>query len=136
MPRHAPGILKTLTMKITQNNISIINRDCNIEGNLHFTGHLIIEGIITGTLHAESVFTEKNSRISAKIKAISITIAGRFDGEIEATDTLALLESARARGQFRCRKLIIDAGGILNGSVKFLSPEDTTPTLSGETIKM
>lgn len=119
-------------MKIKQNNISIINRDCRIEGTLDFTGHLIIEGIVTGTLRAETVFTEKHSQVSAKIKAISVTLAGRFDGEIEVTDTLTLLESAHVRGHIQCRKLIIDPGGVLNGSVKFISSTESRPPSTEE----
>jgi len=112
-------------VKGKEDNISIINRNCKIEGILHFKGHLIIEGIIEGTLLAETVFTEKDSRVIAKINATFLTIAGFWDGDIEVTDTLTLLKSADVRGQIRCRKLIIDEGGSINGSVKFISQESS-----------
>lgn len=111
-------------MKASNNNISIVNRDCKIEGILHFRGHLIVEGIIEGTLLAESVFTEKNSNVKAQINATSLTIAGHFEGDIEVTGTLTLLETADVRGNIRCHNLVIDEGGIINGSVKFISAED------------
>ncbi|MGZ6223910.1 MAG: bactofilin family protein [Syntrophales bacterium] len=110
-------------MNVSNDNISIINRDCKIEGILHFRGHLIVEGIIKGTLLAETVFTEKGSNVTAKISATSLTIAGYFDGDIEVTGTLTLLKSADVRGNVRCRNLVIDEGGIINGSVKFTSAE-------------
>ncbi|MGZ3597497.1 MAG: bactofilin family protein [Syntrophales bacterium] len=110
-------------MNVRNDNISIINRDCKIEGILHVRGHLIVEGIIKGTLLAETVFTEKGSNVTAKISATSLTIAGYFDGDIEVTGTLTLLKSADVRGNVRCRNLVIDEGGIINGSVKFTSAE-------------
>jgi len=111
-------------VKARDNNISIVNRDCKIEGILHFRGHLIVEGIIEGTLLAETVFTEKNSNVKAQISATSLTIAGYFEGDIEVTGTLTLLKSADVRGHIRCHNLVIDEGGIINGSVKFISAEN------------
>jgi cytoskeletal protein CcmA (bactofilin family) len=111
-------------VKARDNNISIVNSDCKIEGILHFRGHLIVEGIIEGTLFAETVFTEKNSSVKAQIRASSLTIAGYLEGEIEVTDTLTLLKSADVRGHIRCRNIVIDEGGIINGSVKFISVEN------------
>jgi cytoskeletal protein CcmA (bactofilin family) len=116
--------MKHLKVKTRDNNISIVNRDCKIEGILHFRGHLIVEGIIEGTLFAETVFTEKNSKVKAQIHAASLTIAGYSEGEIEVTGTLTLLKSADVRGHIRCRNLVIDEGGIINGSVKFISVEN------------
>ena len=112
-------------MKARDNNISIVNRDCKIEGNLHFRGHLIVEGIVEGTLLAETVFTEKNSNVRAQISAISLTIAGYLEGDIEVTGTLTLLKTADVRGHIKCHSLVIDEGGIINGSVKFISAEDS-----------
>jgi Integral membrane protein CcmA involved in cell shape determination len=111
-------------VKARDNNISIVNRDCKIEGILHFRGHLIVEGIIEGTLLAETVFTEKNSNVKAQISAISLTIAGYFEGDIEVTGTLTLLKTADVRGHIKCHNLVIDEGGIINGSVKFISAEN------------
>lgn len=112
-------------MKGKEDNISIINRNSKIEGILHFKGHLIVEGIIEGTLLAETVFTEKDSRVIAKINATFLTIAGFFEGDIDVTDTLTLLKSADVRGQIRCHKLIVDEGGFINGSVKFIPQESS-----------
>ena len=110
-------------VKGTQDNISIINKNSKIEGVLHFKGHLIVEGIIEGTLLAETVFTEKESRVTAKVNVTSLTIAGFLEGDIIVTDTLTLLKSADVRGQIRCYKLVIDEGGIINGNVTFISAE-------------
>jgi cytoskeletal protein CcmA (bactofilin family) len=110
-------------VKVKEDQISIINRESRMEGLLQSKGHLIVEGMIEGSIHGESIFTEKNSRITAKIYAKVLSIAGFFKGEIEA-GTLTLLKTANVEGHIRCHRLVVDEGGILNGSVKFISPDD------------
>lgn len=111
-------------VKVKEDQISIINRESRMEGLLQSKGHLIVEGLIEGSIHGESIFTEKDSRITAKIYAKVLSIAGFFKGEIEA-GTLTLLKTANVEGHIRCHRLVVDEGGILNGSVKFISPDDS-----------
>ncbi len=110
-------------MKLKEDQISIINKTSRMEGLLHSKGHLIVEGIIEGSIHGESIFTEKCSHINAKIYANVLSIAGFFKGEIEA-GTLKLLNTANVEGNIRCHRIVVDEGGVLNGSVKFISPDD------------
>jgi cytoskeletal protein CcmA (bactofilin family) len=110
-------------MKPEEDQISIINKTSRMEGILHSKGHLIVEGIIEGSIHGESIFTEKNSHITAKVYADFLSIAGFFKGDIEA-GTLKLLKTANVEGNIRCHRIIVDEGGILNGCVKFVSLDD------------
>jgi cytoskeletal protein CcmA (bactofilin family) len=105
-----------------EEQVSIINRNSSVDGLLDSKGHLIVEGTISGRINAESVFTERESHLTAKVSAISISIAGFFEGEIEA-HTLTLLNTANASGDIRCHKLIVDEGAIFNGSVQFISQD-------------
>ena len=116
-------------MKFKEDQISIINRHCKMEGHLDFKGHLIVEGTIDGVIHAESIFTEKDSHITATVHATSLSIAGFFEGEIES-DMLTLLKTSHVKGDIRCYTLIVDEGATLNGNVKFISqhPSQENPT--------
>lgn len=107
-------------MKAKRENVSIINRNCKLEGTLVFKGYLIVVGSINGTLNAETVITEEGSRILAKVTVNSMTIAGSFEGEILATETLTISGTGNVKGQIKCNNLAIEEGGILNGNVKFL----------------
>jgi len=111
-------------VKFKEEKISIINKDSRIEGQLHCKGHLVIEGTIEGSIDGESILTEKDSHITAKVHAQSLTIAGFIKGDIEAY-TLTILKTAKIESQVRCHRLIIDEGGISNGSVKFLSSDQS-----------
>lgn len=107
-------------MKAKRENVSIINRDCNLEGTFEFKGYLIVAGRINGTLKAETIVTEENSHILATANVNSMTIAGYFEGEIIVTETLTILETGNVKAEIKCNKLAIEEGGILNGNVTFL----------------
>jgi len=101
-------------------SVSIINKDCKLKGNFDFKGYLILAGSIKGNLNAEIVATEKESHINGKVIANTLTIAGSFEGEITATDTLTLLDTANVSASIKCGKLIIEKGCILNGKTESL----------------
>lgn len=101
-------------MKKKNKGISIINKDCNLKGDLEFRGYLILAGSIEGNLTADSVATEKDSYIKGKVNAQTLTIAGSVEGEITVTDTLTLLDTANVKALIRYEKLILEKGCVLN----------------------
>ncbi len=124
--------------RVIDDHISIINRNCRIEGSLQFEGHLIIEGEIDGLLNAESVFIERGGLVTGRIHAKMLSVSGYFEGEAEVTDTLTLKSSADMRGQIRCCKLVVEEGGMLNGDIKFMVPQAaqaaSTDNIATETL--
>jgi len=107
-------------VKAKRENVSIINRDCNLEGTLDFKGYLIVAGSINGALNAETVVTEEDSRILANVTVNSMTVAGYFEGKIIVTETLTISGTGNVKARIKCNKLAIEEGGILNGNVTFL----------------
>jgi len=101
-------------------NVSIINKGCNLKGDFDFEGYLILAGAIIGNLNAEIVATEKESHIYGIVRVKTLTIAGSFEGEITATDTLTLLDTANVNALIKCGKLVIEKGCILNGKTESL----------------
>ncbi|MBN2516047.1 MAG: polymer-forming cytoskeletal protein [Deltaproteobacteria bacterium] len=104
-------------MKANQKNISIINKDCKLEGNLDFKGYLIVAGSIDGIVNAETIITEEDSHIKAKVKAAFLTIAGSFEGEIKVVETLTLLKTSTVNACIQCGNLIIEDGCTFNGKI-------------------
>lgn len=109
-------------MKVSRDNVSVINRDCLLEGRFEFNGYLIVAGSIKGILRGETVVTREGSRIQGEVKIDSFTVAGDFEGEIVA-DSLTLLKSADVKGKVRCANLIVEEGGLLNAAVEWKKSE-------------
>lgn len=109
-------------MQTSNKNISIISKDCSLNGNLNFKGNLILAGSIKGTLHAERAATEKDSYINGKAMVNTFIIGGFFEGEITATESLTLLPTAIVNGLVKYRTITIEKGCTINGTLKPLSP--------------
>ncbi len=108
-------------MKVKRDNVSIINKECCIEGTLNFSGYLIVAGEIRGIINAETVVTQEGSKITGEVHIHSLTAAGLIEGEI-TVDSLTILKTADVRGKIRCSTLVVEEGGLLNGNVKWLNP--------------
>jgi cytoskeletal protein CcmA (bactofilin family) len=109
-------------LKKSGKNISIINKNCHLEGAFDFKGNLIVAGTLTGRLNADTVITEEGSVLRADITATRVTIAGEFQGEINTRETLTLLKTANVRACIQCRKLVIEEGSTINGKICALPP--------------
>lgn len=110
-------------MQRSNKNISIISKDCSLTGNLDFKGNLILAGSMRGTLHAERAATEKGSYINGKAIVNRFIIAGVFEGEITATESLTLLPTATVNARIRYRTIIIEKGCNLSGTLEPLAPD-------------
>ena len=103
---------------------SIIAKDLKVEGTVHAKGRLIIAGELEGTLIGDAVVTGEGSRVLARAKVQQMVIAGEFEGNITAHESLKILRTGSLRGNIVCKSLTLEAGGRLNGHVRPLEPED------------
>ena len=105
--------------KDNSKNLSIIDKDLKIEGSISSRGKLIIKGQVTGTIEGDVVIISKEGRVNSSVtKVSSITIAGKFQGEVTASKELIILSTGICSGKVECNKnLIVENGGILNAEV-------------------
>lgn len=102
----------------TRKSLSIIDKELKVEGSISSTGQLIIKGQVTGTIEGDVVvIAEEGKVISPYTKVSSITIGGKFQGEIVASDELIILSTGSCAGKVEYRRLIVENGGILNAEV-------------------
>lgn len=108
----------------TEDQFSIINKGCEIQGTLTIGGNLVIKGTFEGTIRGDTVQAESGSLIKASLKLKTLSLAGTFEGEIEVEDTLTLLKTAQVKGRILCGRLIVEAGARLNGEIEVATPDD------------
>ena len=114
-------------MKKPAKEFSIIDNDLTVEGILSSKGKLVVKGTVRGRLDGETVIIAEEGAIFAETKVASMTIAGIFEGNVEASEELVILSTGRCSGRVVCRDLVIEAKGILNAQVSCIS-HDTSET--------
>jgi cytoskeletal protein CcmA (bactofilin family) len=116
-------------MKLKREQLSIIDKDLNIEGTLQFKGKVLVAGTLRGDLLGERALTVKGSYMCADVKVDEISIGGTFEGNIIAHKRLRILNTGNVTGTLFCNTLIIEAGGMLNGQVKQLTTKNAVSSL-------
>lgn len=105
-------------------NFSLINKGQTFEGAISSKGRLDIHGTVKGKIEGETVVIAPEGLVVAEVTVVGITIGGKFEGEIKASNELIILSSGSCTGKVVCRNLVVEAGGILNAEVTCISGQD------------
>lgn len=116
-----------MTVKDKSKNFSIIDKDLTVEGTLSCKGRLIIKGVVRGMLSGETVIIAREGAVYANISVASLTIAGTFEGDIDASEALVILSTGTCTGKVSCKDLVVEANGILNAEVSCIIPKVADP---------
>lgn len=89
------------------------------QGSLDEQEDVVVDGEFVGTIQT-SGFCEvsENGFVSGSIKARSITILGRTDGEVTASDSIVVKKSAKIKGHYRSPKISIESGAEVDARIK------------------
>lgn len=120
-------------------NLSIIDRELKIEGSIESTGKLIIKGQVKGTIKGDVVIIAEDGEVSSNETVVSsLTIGGKFHGDVIASKELVILATGICAGKVECKDLIVENGGVLNAEVsckatsKIQNMPDSLPFLKEE----
>jgi len=98
---------------------TFIAAECQITGAVIIKGNARVDGKIDGTINVSGDLTVGPGAIlKANLEAKTITIAGEVHGDIKATDTLELSQSARLYGDIYSKQLKIEQGALFVGGSK------------------
>lgn len=100
----------------TSTEVTIVGQGAKLEGTVVSAGSLRIDGQVKGQINADGdVILSPQSQVEADIRAVNITVAGRFKGNIFAKQTAELARGGRVDGNITSKSLIVAEGGIFNG---------------------
>lgn len=113
---------------IGQPAVSVIGESLHFKGELSAGEDLIIEGTVEGTIdQGKCCLTLKpNGKIIANVNATKIFIEGNVKGDLNATVSVTLRDSAQMTGNIVAPKVAIEDGSKFNGHIEMRSPSDTT----------
>lgn len=111
-------------MKDNAQGLSIVEKGLTVEGALYAQGRLVIAGTVKGTLVGNAVVAAEGSLVTAEAKVEDLVIAGDFHGDVTAYESLHISATGKFKGNIICKSLRLEAGGVLNGSVRPLADMD------------
>jgi len=99
-------------------NITYLNKDTNIQGDIISDDNLRIGGIINGKCISKGklIISEK-AVINGDIKGSSIDIYGKVKGDVQTDSLLYLSSGSAVEGDVNCQKLKIDEGAYFQGNI-------------------
>jgi len=118
-------LFKKDNMEVPSDKVNtIIGKDTSFNGTIKGTGLIRIDGEAEGTIiNQGDVVVGEGGRVSVEMKARNITIAGQFEGSLEAEGKLEVKRTGNATGTFKANILLIEEGAVLSGAMEMQDKE-------------
>jgi len=98
--------------------ISIIGPGMKVVGDCETDGTIRIEGTVQGSVKAgKAVVVGKEGLVEGDVVTQDAVISGRVTGTLVAESRLELQATCRVDGEVRARRMQLEEGAILNGTV-------------------
>ena len=107
---------------------TIIGRDTQFKGSINAGGTIRIDGKFEGDISSTGdAIIGETGNITAQVKARNATIAGVVNGNIDISDKLELLSSAKVYGDLKVGVLIIGEGATFKGACEMRQDSGIKP---------
>ncbi len=107
---------------------TIIGKGTKIEGTINIEGATRIDGTVSGKLIANDIVTVGSTGVvKAEIRARSIVIGGRVEGNLVASEKVELQAKSELVGDITSKSLLVEHGAIFHGNSKM---KDSAPAPS------
>jgi len=122
---------------MNKKNLSIIDKELTIEGSISSSGKLIIKGKIKGEIKGDIIVIAEDGEVDSNSAIVaSMTVGGKFNGDLIASKELIILSTGSCAGKVECKDLIVENGGILNAEVSCTTTGQVDGGKQREKIKL
>jgi cytoskeletal protein CcmA (bactofilin family) len=98
--------------------ISIIGPGMKVVGDLETDGTVRIEGSVKGNVRAgKAVVIGKDGSVEGTVATQDAVVSGRLKGKLTADSRLELQATSRIEGEVNARRMQLEEGAMLNGTV-------------------
>jgi cytoskeletal protein CcmA (bactofilin family) len=111
--------------KIDSRIDTLIGLETRIEGDLHFTGGLRVDGAIRGNVTEQSgtpstLIISENGRIEGAVTAAKVVLNGKVIGPVKSSHFIELQTKARITGDLYYKSLEMHTGAVIEGKLIYL----------------
>ena len=105
-----------------------IGKSVVIKGELSGSEDLYVDGVVEGNveLRANALIIGPNGQVRASLNAKSVSIQGKVEGNIQATERVELRKSAVAVGDIATQRIAIEEGAYFKGKIDMHSESGKT----------
>ncbi len=97
---------------------TLISSKCVIRGNIKNAAAIRIEGMLIGDIQdAGQLIVGEAGVIKGDVRTKSITVFGRIDGNVSATDSIHIKSSGKVSGRLRTQTLSVEQGAVYHGEI-------------------
>jgi len=97
---------------------TLIGATARVDGNVHFTGGLRIDGVVKVSVVAQdagTVIVSEEASVEGEIRVGHAVINGRVVGPIHGTESVELQAKANVNGDVHYKSLEVHLGAIVQG---------------------
>lgn len=95
---------------------SVLGSSAVFKGEFAFEGDARIHGVVEGTISSKGeVRVDQGGHVKGNIHAAIISIDGKVEGDLTATDRLELLAGTDVRGDLLTKSLVVVQGTTSSG---------------------
>ncbi len=126
--RVAPRGTAGARTKDTTTNTTYLGKNLNINGNVSGEGNLIILGAFEGEFDLKGQLeVAQGAVIKGNIHATSVSINGKLDGTVVASEKILLDTTASIKGRLVTPKISIQDGAVFDGELQMSKNSEQAP---------
>ncbi len=109
---------------IAPKNGGLLSSGVSIKGTVKFNNELLIDGTVEGKIQSTGVLSiGEHAKIQGEIRTKSVTVRGKVEGNIFATERCELQAGCTLHGDIEAPRLVVDENAAFLGSAKVGTPK-------------
>jgi cytoskeletal protein CcmA (bactofilin family) len=132
-PASMPGGRLSPTRDPAERRTLVVGRGISVQGSVQEAERLVVEGTVEATMiHATELSVSQGGVFKGEIEVEEAEVAGTVDGTCTARGTLIVRATGRLLGIARCRRLQVEDGGQISGTMEMLTDNfvSTMPSIT------
>ncbi|MEX0943145.1 MAG: polymer-forming cytoskeletal protein [Pseudomonadales bacterium] len=123
--------------------ITLIANNCELEGDVHFSDQLLVNGVVKGNVYAQEgskavVTVSEKGRVKGQIRAPNVIVNGKVYGDIYSDKHVELAARAEVKGNVYYNLIEMVMGSRVDGNlvhVKAVKDSRHEATVTGESTE-
>lgn len=103
---------------------TLVGQGTEIQGDIHFTGGLHVDGTVKGKIMADSdksavLSVSETGKVEGDVRVSHVVLNGTVEGDVYATKKITLSPKARVNGNVYYKLMEMNAGAMVNGQMLY-----------------